>query len=155
MKQTDINQKITQTITNALMELQQLVTENSEQNLSLIDITKTFLIGVITTAIDLTEIKMPDTAPLLYADIEAAAKLGGLRAIKKVQSSHGNHYSVSNIAADDPVTAMNYLGQELGTTLFKSLNELPMPLRTPEMMLRAVEALLANLLSQKFNKLQL
>lgn len=48
-------------------------------------------------------------------------------------------------------TAMNYLGQELATTLFKALHELPMPLRKPEMLLRGVEALLTNLINQKFD----
>ncbi len=47
---------------------------------------------------------------------------------------------------------MNYLGQELGTALFKHIHELPAPLRKPEMLLRGVEALLANLLDKKFNK---
>jgi len=69
-----------------------------------------------------------------------------------MQSNNGLvNYSVSNIESDDDVTAMNYLGQELGTALFKGLHELPLPLRKPEMLLRGVEALLANLLNQKFN----
>ena len=48
-------------------------------------------------------------------------------------------------------TAMNYLGQELSTVLFKGMHELSTPLRKPEMWLRGVEALFANLLNQKFN----
>lgn len=136
-------------MTDALFELQKLVTENPEENIDIIGITKTFLIGVITTAIDLTELRVPGSTHFLYADIEAAAKAGGLRAIKKVQSSHGNHYSISNIAANDMTGAMNYVGHELGTTLFKAIHELPIPLRSTEMMLRGIEALLVNLLSQK------
>lgn len=46
---------------------------------------------------------------------------------------------------------MNYLGQKLGESLYKGLHELPMPLRKPETLLRGIEALLANLLNQKFD----
>jgi hypothetical protein len=46
---------------------------------------------------------------------------------------------------------MNYVGQELATTLFKVINELPLPLRSTEMFLRGTEAMLTNLLDQKFN----
>ncbi len=95
---------------------------------------------------------LPGSASFIYADVEAVAKSGGLRAIKKIQSTNGSiNYSVSNIKDDDESTAMNYLGQELSTTLFKAIHELPMPLRKPEMFLRGVEALLANLLNQKFD----
>ena len=76
----------------------------------------------------------------------------GLNAIKNVQSANGLlGYSVSNIEPDDMTTAMNYMGQELGTALFKALHELPISLRKPEILLRGIEALLANLLSQKFD----
>ena len=47
-------------------------------------------------------------------------------------------------------TGMNYIGQQLSISLFKSLLEIPLPLRNQEMMLRSVEVLLANLLNQKF-----
>ncbi len=45
---------------------------------------------------------------------------------------------------------MNYIGQALSTTLFKSIHELPQSLRKPEMLLRGVECSLGNLLHQKF-----
>src|SRR6185312_11522366 len=84
--------------------------------------------------------------------VEAAAKLGGLRSIRKMQEAKSSvHYSVSGIDPNDKVTAANYLGFELANTLFKGFHELPQPLRQPEMLLRAVETLLANLISQKFN----
>ena len=117
----------------------------------LLTVTKWFLMGVISTTIDLVELYEPDSTPILYADIEATAKAGGLRAIKNLQSQGNMHYSVSNIDPDDAVTAMNYLGEALGTALFKTIRELPIPLRKPEMFLRGIEALLANLLSQKFS----
>jgi hypothetical protein len=82
---------------------------------------------------------------------EAAAKMCGIRAIRKQQLELGAiNYSVSNIQGDDKETAMNYIGQELATTLFKVIHELPLPLRSLEMFLRGIEALLSNLLNQKF-----
>ena len=89
---------------------------------------------------------------MLLSDIEAVAKEGGIRAIKdKIQSSGSNNYSVSNIDENDTTTAMNYLGQKLSITLFKGLNELPAPLRNREVLLRSIEALLSNLLINKFD----
>jgi hypothetical protein len=84
----------------------------------------------VSSTIDLIEINLPDSAPLLYADVEASAKLGGLHAIAKWSADYGSmNYSVSNIAEDDMTTGMNYLGQQLSISLFKGLHELPMPLR--------------------------
>ena len=106
--------------------------------------------SIMSTAGDLVELAVPGSSQIMYADLEAVAKAGGFRAIKKQQSGLVN-YSVSNIDCNDQTTAMNYLGQELSTTLFKTIHELPKPLRSPEMLLRGIEALLANLLNQKFN----
>lgn len=136
----------------ALLRLQELVNNDPAQQHDMLTIAKTFLLGVVSTSIDLIEQSTPGSAPFLYADVEAAAKLGGLHAIKKAQAETGSrHYSVSNIEPDDMETAMNYLGQELSTSLYKGLHELPSPLRKPETMLRGIEALLGNLLNQKFN----
>jgi hypothetical protein len=69
-----------------------------------------------------------------------------------MQSENGSiSYSVSDIDAGDPAMAMNYLGQQMSTTLFKGIHELPLPLRNQEMLVRGVEALLANLLNDKFD----
>ncbi|MBL7478452.1 hypothetical protein IZU94_00515 [Legionella sp. 27fs60] len=46
---------------------------------------------------------------------------------------------------------MNYIGQNLVGTLFKSINELPAPLRTHEMLLSGIEGMLGNVLHQKFS----
>ena len=138
---------------DALFKLQKLVNKNQSQQPDFIKVVKTFLLGVFSTAIDLVEIQRPGSSLFLYGDIEAAAKLGGMREILKWSTSHGHaHYSVSNIDPDDKVTAMNYIGQQLGATLFKALHELPLPLRDEEMMLRGAEALLGNLLDQKFRQ---
>ncbi len=45
---------------------------------------------------------------MIYADIESSSKLGGLRAIAKMQSENGSiSYSLSDIDAGDPAIAMN------------------------------------------------
>ena len=150
-KNSDIANELDQVMKNALFQLQKLINNDTSQKHDFLSVVKIFLLGIISTAVDLTEVNLPGSTPVLYADIEAAAKLGGLRAISKWSSDHGStNYSVSNIADDDMTTAMNYLGQQLSTALFKGLNELPMPLRNEEMLLRSIEALLANLLNQKF-----
>lgn len=147
----DTAREINQVMLSALLELKKLVDYDLTQQHNFIDIAKTFLLGVVSSTIDLIEINMPGSAPLLYADVEASAKLGGLRSIAKWSADYGSmNYSVSNIADDDITTGMNYLGQQLSISLFKGLHELPMPLRNQEMLLRSVEVLLANLLNQKF-----
>lgn len=148
---TKTTNELNKIMADSLFQIKKLIDNDSDSN-DLLTTVKVFLLGVISTAIDLVEIELPGSAPFIYADVEAAAKSGGLRSIKEIQSQNGSvHYSVSNIDSDDAVTAMNYLGQELSTALFKGIHELPMPLRKPEMFLRGIEALLANLLNQKFN----
>lgn len=60
-------------------------------------------------------------------------------------------FSGSNIAEDDFYGAMNYIGQNLVETLFKSINELPAQMRTPDMLLSGIEGMLGNVLHQKFS----
>lgn len=149
---TNTTDELNKIMADSLFQLKKLVNEDTEQEIDLLSTVKIFLLGVISTAVDLVNIENPGSAPFIYADVEAAAKAGGLRSIKEMQDvTRSMHYSVSNISSDDPVTAMNYLGQELSTALFKGIHEIPLPLRKPEMMLRGIEALLANLLSQKFS----
>ena len=144
--------EINQVMLNAFMKLQTLVDNDLSQKDNFLLIVQKFLLGIVSTVVDLVEVSLPGSAPLIYADVEAAAKLGGLRAIVKWSSDYGSpHYSVSNITEHDMTAAMNYMGQQLTTALFKGLHELPLPLRNQEMLLRSVEALLANLLKQKFD----
>lgn len=151
-KSTEITDDLLKVMTAALLELQILVNKDVYQESDFSSIVKVFLLGVISTAIDLVELTSPGSAPFLYADIEAAAKHGGIRAITKMQLENGSaSYSVSNIAPGDLETAMNYLGKELSTALYKGLHELPMSLRSSEVLLRGIEALVGNLLNQKFN----
>ena len=143
--------ELTRVMQEALLQLQSLVKHNPEQSPDFLGVVKTFLLGVISTAVDLTEITHPGSTPMLYADLEAIMKAGGLREIAKVAANHGTaQHSIANIDEDDRASGMNYIGQQLSITLFKSLYELPAPLQNQEMMLRSVEVLLANLLHQKF-----
>jgi hypothetical protein len=139
-------------MSNSLFELKEAIVDDLDNNHDLISIVQVFLLGVMSTSVDLVEINHTGSAPIIYADVEAAAKEGGMRSIEKMKKETGSTtYSVSKISPDDMTAAMNYLGDKLSSTLFKGLYELPMPLRKTETMLRAIEALLANLLNQKFN----
>ena len=52
-----------------------------------------FLQGVISTAIDLTELHSPGVSPMIYADIESSSKLGGLRAVAKIIETQNSLFS--------------------------------------------------------------
>ena len=106
----------------------------------------------MSTAIDIAKIGHPGAGIYLYSEIEAAAKEGNYSLIKETQGRGGCSYSVSNLEPDDRVGAMNYVGQELGATLFKAVNELPLALRKDEIFLRSIEVLLGNVLHSKFNE---
>lgn len=149
-KDSKTSAEVSAIMTKALFVLKDLVDNDAEYEMDYHQVV--FLQGVISTAIDLAELNSPGVSPMIYADIEASSKLGGLKSIKKMQSEKGSiFYSVSDIGANDPAAAMNYLGQQLSTTLFKGIHELPLPLRNQEMLVRGVEALLANLLNDKFD----
>lgn len=147
--------KITEVMTEALLALRDLVESDSRLKIDYFQVVSVFLQGVISTAIDLAEVHSPGVSPFIYAEIEAISKLGGLRAIEKIQEERGSSsYSVSNIDPNDMASAMNYLGKQMSTTLFKGIHELPISLRNEETLLRAVEALLTNLLYEKFSNPQ-
>lgn len=151
-KDSKTSSKVSAVITQALFKLKDLVDNDAEYEMDYHQVVTLFLQGVISTAIDLAELHSPGVFLVIYADIESSSKLGGLRAIAKMQSEKGSiSYSVSDIDAGDPAMAMNYLGQQMSTTLFKGIHELPLPLRNQEMLVRGVEALLANLLNDKFD----
>jgi hypothetical protein len=151
-KTSKTNDKVSAIMTKALFSLRDLVDNDEEYETDYHQVVTLFLQGVISTAIDLTELHTPGISPMIYANIEASSKLGGLRSIARMQSEKGTiSYSVSDIGEHDLATAMNYLGQQLSTTLFKGIHELPLPLRKQEMLLRGVEALLTNLLNEKFD----
>jgi hypothetical protein len=148
-----VREELHQIVMSALFQLKKIIDDEVTQKPDFLNVISLFLTGVISSAADLAELALPDSAPIIYANVEAAAKMGGLRAIKKLQLERGAvDYSVSNIRSDDMTTAMNYLGQELATTLFKTIHELPLGLRSPEMLVRGIEAMLANLLHDKFSE---
>ena len=149
-KESETSVKIKERTKQALLDLRYLVDNDEEQNISYFRVVSLLLQGVITTAVDLVEIRSPGLSSALYAEIETFAKSGGLHEIEKIGSKR-NSYSISNIAPDDMASTMNYLGQKMSTALFKGINELPVPLRQEETQLRAIEAILTNLLSDKFN----
>lgn len=150
----NINKKsldeLQQIMTHALLQMQNLVRLNGDDQADLLPHISLFLLTIISTAADLVEAAVPGGSAYLYAEVEAGVKKGGLRSIAKAMKEKAPEYSVSGIDEDDVETAMNYLGQQLAITLTKALHELPKSLRSPETQLRSLEALLANLLSQKF-----
>ena len=148
-KESETSVKIKERTKQALLDLRDLVDNNEEQSISYFQVVSFLLQGVITTAIDLVETRSPGLSSALYAEIETFAKSGGLHEIERI-GSEKNSYSISNIAPDDMASAMNYLGQKMSTALFKGINELPIPLRQEETLLRAIEAILTNLLNEKF-----
>lgn len=140
--------KLHKVLHESLLHLHQLTQGDTAEQLRTFSL---FLIGLMSTAADLFDMDAPGSASMLYAEVEAAAKQGGLKAIHAHQASTGANTSVSMIADDDMTGAMNYLGQCLSAALFKGLHELPMSLRQPETILRSLEALLCNLLRQQFD----
>jgi len=149
MKKTEDQSEIMGVVINTLLELKKL----SGKNNSLSNIIM-FLITIISTTADLMELEYPGVATsYIYTEIEAAMKIGGIRGVRDFQIKNGSiNYSVSDIADDDMEMAMNYVGQELGVTLFKAVHEIPLPLRGKEILLRGIEALLANVLHGKFKE---
>ena len=136
----------------AILEMKTLVDNDLTQRADFVYTVNLLLQGLITTAADLAETYQPGAGAYLYSEIEAGVKSGALHAIEKIITQEGSiGYSISNIDPEDAETAMNYLGQQLAVTLFKGIHELPKPLQDEEMLLRGIEALLANLLQQKFS----
>ena len=151
MKEKETLNDILKTLENALLKLKDL--SDLDDSLNYIEIIRSFIPIMITTVVDIAEVNTPNITPILYADIEAVAQKGGIHAIQSARDkiSDISSVSVSDIDENDIEGAMNYVGDHLTADLFKRVHELPMKLRGPEILLRSVEALLANLLLQKFN----
>ena len=111
---------------------------------------KLMLLAVVSTTVEIAEAHDNGISGYLWSEIEKMAKEGGLTAVaEKIESDKS--YSISNIEPQDAESGMNYLGQQLTASLYKHINDLPMQQRKPEMFLHGVEAMLANLLDQKFS----
>lgn len=145
---SDVYSKLQEIITGAMLELQEVAGEAHKAEF--VNGMKLLMEGIMSTTADLAEVNVEGSGIYLYSEIEASAKKGGIRHIRDTQGKSGNTYSISDIDDNDVTTAMNYVGQELSTTLFKTIHELPKSLRGLEMFLRPIEVLLANLLNSKF-----
>ncbi|MBY0533764.1 MAG: hypothetical protein K2P31_02215 [Rickettsiaceae bacterium] len=85
-------------MTSALFQLQKILDKDLVRKNNFLPIIQTFLIGIISTTADLVNNVLPGSAQVIYADIEAATKMGGLRAIRKQQLEQGAiNYSVANM----------------------------------------------------------
>lgn len=147
-KNTDALIKIVQ---DTLLQLQRLVDQSQVPQSDLLSVVKSYLLDVVAATINLAEASYPGSAPLLYTEMEVAMKASALREMADFSANHGSSlYSAATIAENDTTGGMNYIAQQLAIALFKSLAELPKPMREQDMMLRAIGTLLVNLLNQHF-----
>ncbi len=89
-KDSKTSAEVSAVMTKALFVLKDLVDNDAEYEMDYHQVVTLFLQGVISTAIDLAELHSPGVSPMIYADIEASSKLGGLRSITKMQSEKGS-----------------------------------------------------------------
>lgn len=152
IKNKEIIDKLTTIMITSLLELQNLANPKLHKDFDFLSTVPIFLTDVIATFSDLIDIHYPGAALHIYAELGEAIKLGGFRAIKKIKPKDGSvNYSVPTVDLNDLTTAANQLGQELLMVLSKGINNLPMPLcNSKEISLRVVEALITNLLHNKF-----
>jgi len=88
-KSPNTQKELNRIMADSLFQLKKLVDNDPSQKVDLISVVKLFLLGVISTSVDLVSINVPEGVPYIYAEIEAIAKAGGLRNIKEFQSKHG------------------------------------------------------------------
>jgi hypothetical protein len=137
--------------TNALQELMVLCKDNTISDDKCLFVVSTFVKAILSTAAGLMELQIPGGAGFIYAEVEKDAKAGGMTSIHNFGGKLSETISISDIKEHDLPAAMNYLGQQLSTTLFKGILELPTSMQNLEVMLRGIEAMFVNLLHQKFN----
>lgn len=153
MNREERRQNLQIEVLDKLREILDLI-DSDDKGIAVVPIMAIVLTGCVSTVADLLELKYEGASSYLYKETEAAIKQGGIANIQKKQTENGGaKYSISDIKENDFENGMNYLGQALSTTLFSAIHELPESMRKPEMLLRGVEALLANLLNQKFRDL--
>jgi hypothetical protein len=110
---------------------------------------KLILMAVVSSTVQIAEANGDNCTEYLWSEIENMAKEGGLNCVAE-KIKEGRVYSISDMAADDVGSGMNYLGQHMATSLYKHIHDLPVPQRKPEMYLRGIEALLGNILNNHF-----
>lgn len=152
-KNNEVVKELNQVIKNTLSQFNKIIESEKGQEQDFLSWVNKFLLNVISTTVDLSKKYSSGSAPFIYAEIEAAARIGGLHAIQNVNPEDVPviSSSVPPMESEEMITAINYLGQILLTTIFKGFNELPISLRHPETVLRSVEAFLANLFRKKFH----
>ena len=137
-------------LTESLHSLMALCREGEMDDEKSLFLVSNFLKAVISTAAGLMEVQITGGSGFLYAEVEKDAKAAGAASIHSFGGKLSETMSLSEIEDHDLPSAMNYLGQQLSTTLFKGILELPASLQGLEVMLRAIEAMFVNLLHQKF-----
>jgi hypothetical protein len=107
------------------------------------------LFSVISSIIEIAEARGDCPSEYIWSEMEKMTKEGGLTAVaEKIKGNRS--YSISEIDPQDVGSGMNYLGQQVSVALHKHIHDLPVQQRKPEMFLRALETVFANLLNQKF-----
>lgn len=107
------------------------------------------LFSVISSIIEIAEARGDCPSEYIWSEMEKMTKEGGLTAV--AEKIKGNRtYSISEIDPQDVGSGMNYLGQQVSVALHKHIHDLPVQQRKPEMFLRALGTVFANLLNQKF-----
>ena len=124
MSTTPVFDELKNIMTDALLQMTALTESGATQRSDFLAMTKLFLISIISTAASIAETTAQGSAPWLFAEIEAAAKHAGTEAIMDITSTH-RQYSIADMPPDDIGSGMNYIGQQLSATLFKSIHELP------------------------------
>lgn len=143
--------ELTVVMTRAMGEMQDLAKSSILKDPAYTDLVSNFILGLLYVSANLGESVTPGIGGHIYTLLEKGVKEKGLEFIRNKQIELGGRsYSVSDLAPDDFEGAMNYLGNELSVSLFKHIHDLPLELRTPEMPLRAMQALMANVLYDKF-----
>lgn len=100
MPKKDVYDELKIIMTDALLKMGALAQNDTTGNTDFLGAIRIFLIGIINTAAGIGETITESAAPWLYAEIETAAKNGGIDTIQKTTSSK-NQYSISDIAPDD------------------------------------------------------
>lgn len=143
-----LDKKLHKALSTSTLEIQDYIGTYEEDKNYTIKL-NTILLAIVSTSIQIADTQQPGISSYLWSELEQAAKSEGLTVVED-KLREINHYSISEIEPEDIASGMNYLGQKMATALYKHIHDLPTQQRKPEMFLRAVEAMLTNLLKQKF-----
>jgi hypothetical protein len=106
MSTKDVYDELKIIMTDALLQMSRLAESAVTRNADFLGMTQIFLISIMSTAAEIAETVSEGSATWLYAEIETAAKHGGIDAIRKATTSK-NQYSIADMAPDDFPSAMN------------------------------------------------